>query len=1344
MNRNASVASGTGSLIQSLSALHVSDVSKISIDDVYQKVLQAAIIDYRIEPRFRNPIQVPKLAPKPTLSPSSTSSSSSNTIPRSPSNSKRLSYNSTAGYGSGSGSGSSSKHLNKLLSHFDSKDEKSSTKLPKDAVKNLKFIINSIALKKTHKHLPASTRRCCLSFYSMIDQIPPSDTRSPEALIGEYTKAINKEIQFIKDPNQEINVTIFKEISAFISILIETIQYERNSEAAVAHLQEIKSSLESKTKTMVNYNNGSNNNNNSNIQDDIAYIEPPCGLNEMSLAQHVAQIFHKDSKTVQNDINRLKDSSTETALQEDLKGLIVSITHDSGIYNKEDFTTEARYKQWKEKEEIGITSLLAKLKRPTAMKRQTLPKSKSSTYYVIPLLTREYFIKFVEACLKFHKDSDVLFSNITNELIQQVATFWRINDPARASLIFTAANNTILNITTSTGEILDIDTEKAQSVLSFAFNTIKDENDMDVLEWPEPDKREWSNNIQILYLQTMATIRDLLSGIFGSTKPKFKIYLMFLEFIAQDPTFEEYIEKSGLPKKWERKLTLALGKAIDAKYVEILSQIPRDNTLELGNVYEAALEIIQTLTTTQQRFKSPFMGFLPVTHIATREFTSGFARDSKAMLYHIVNTIKEQQNGDIYLIPYNDCIELYQKLSDIRYSYSQVVNINKKPFPFKLEQFFYPFVERFVHDTETQLKDLTTKAFDADDFELKEGEDASFSKSSSSVKDCLSIFKTPLNILKDLDWQNEYQINKLYTVIIKGISEAITMYGYKCLDLINNDLNDEDDQPQDELMATQEEETNAMRWLSGVKAAVTGSVRIEPPKPYKFKKRTCVALNNLGAMLENIDRLEELINPEKVSSVIQRYEGSAKSSSSINLFSIKIVKAENLRAMGADGFSDTYVMLTDSNSRTTIGKTRMILDDLNPQWNEEFEFTVPATNPGFITATVWDDSKAKVRSHEIVGRTTIHLDPRKYNDNGIPHERWFDLDTQGRLLCSISMESEKVDALFCLGRAHRSLVRVRDRTITLMVNKFSKFIFYSLSRPTLKTICGSNGSIRPDKELLRSAIAPLGNYLNANLQVLAETLTIKLLFMIMLEAWSVILTTADLLLLPPLSAAKNSLLNRNDSGSTKWQAAVSSTFATLGGNSNRPLTQIELEVTFEWLKTLCVEFFYANGEGPPLEKLQDQRYQRLLLIPVHYVTDSSQLMEELQQLVPVVNKYIKEKNYYDISDSLNNNSNSTNKSKQNKTSNSLKLTRSGTVARSKTIMAQGSAQARAKAEKEVKEAESDPLAIKAEVEDIILRILIAKGEKHYVARRLEEREAVARITQTEILARAAAQGIRIV
>lgn len=1188
--------------------------------------------------------------------------------------------------------------------HFDLKLENESgvPRLPKDTVKNLRTLLGNIATKKLGRTLSESTKRCLLSFYNDLYSIRTQDERDCSYLVASYTKSISKELQFINaDKKMEDNAVLYRELLEFLAILIQAVQTERNSEAVVAYLKEMKQDIETQRERFYTVSSPS--------ATPASFVEPSFLVAEMPQAQLVGSLFGMTSLSVQADIDMLKNSSTEKILEDDLKGILASLHADTGPFIPSDFPNQEAYKKWKNAEFASIAALLSKIKRPTGMARQ----ESNPRQHVIPKQPRAAYICVVEACLrKRPADGSVLFENTTLELLSLLASYWRISETTRAVLLFSAANNSIINISDPTGKVVDVDTETAQAIIMAAGNMIKSEESLDMTAWPEPDQREWANNIQMLYVQNMNCIRKKFADLFAPTAPRFNPYLILLhEFLEQDPTFE-YLEASGLVKKWQRKFTLALGRAIDSKYAEIVGKIPRDNSISVLHVYNVADEILTILKTVNARYKNPFMGFLKVRFIVTKELTTGFGVDLKAILQHLLDTTR--RDGLIDSIPHDDAVSLYKMLCDIRHVYSQIEN---KPFPMPLERFFYPFIENFALLALEKTTALIKNAFEKDPLTLPEDE-SSETRASSSATNALRIFHQNVGVIRSLGWADPYQEAKLYTILLQGISEAAVAYGYCCLESAVSELA-ESAEP---VLTLQEEESNAVRLFGQVKAAVTGLARLEPPSPYQFTTKTCVLLNDIGAVLEGLDHLEETVNPENVLAIVRGREGEPESVSSLNLFLIKIVRAENLMAKGSDGFSDAYVVLTDLSLRLTIGKTRKIDDDLNPHWNEEFELAVPSTNPGYISVTVWDDLRSTMTNQEILGRTTIHLDPRRFNDSGMPQENWFELDTQGRILCLILMESEKVDAMFSLGRAHRLLVRVRDRIVTLMVDKFLRFIYYSLLRPTLKAVCGSAGTIRPEKATLRAAIVPLGNYLNANLEVLAQLLSGRMLFKVMHEAWSVVLTTADSLLLPPLSSAI--MKDGETSGSSAlWKSAL----ASLGGAGERPLTQVELEVVFEWLRILCIEFFYANGEGLPLEKLQDQRYQRLLLVPVHYVTEVELLLEELRQLSPKVDKYIKEKNYIAIAGPRQMNLKS----------------KAGTIARSKTIMAQGSSRARAQAKKDIKEAQADPLAIAAETEDVILRVLIAKGQKTYVKKRMENRGVIARSTQTEMLAQAAASGYRI-
>ena len=77
-------------------------------------------------------------------------------------------------------------------------------------------------------------------------------------------------------------------------------------------------------------------------------------------------------------------------------------------------------------------------------------------------------------------------------------------------------------------------------------------------------------------------------------------------------------------------------------------------------------------------------------------------------------------------------------------------------------------------------------------------------------------------------------------------------------------------------------------------------------------------------------------------------------------------------------------------------------------------FDISVEKPLWLMVSVRD--RALIGKHDTVGREYICLDPRLYSDF-LTHDVWKTLDTQGRILLRISMESEKDDIQFYFGGA---------------------------------------------------------------------------------------------------------------------------------------------------------------------------------------------------------------------------------------------------------------------------------------------------------------------------------------
>lgn len=76
----------------------------------------------------------------------------------------------------------------------------------------------------------------------------------------------------------------------------------------------------------------------------------------------------------------------------------------------------------------------------------------------------------------------------------------------------------------------------------------------------------------------------------------------------------------------------------------------------------------------------------------------------------------------------------------------------------------------------------------------------------------------------------------------------------------------------------------------------------------------------------------------------------------------------------------------------------------------------------------------------------------------------------------------------------------------------------------------------------------------------------------MSKIWKEILSVIEALLVPPLSAVPS---------------------------EQRPLSDKEVYIVIRWLKGLS-NFFYAGGEGMPIEDIQNPRFRELLALPLYY------------------------------------------------------------------------------------------------------------------------------------------------
>lgn len=224
-------------------------------------------------------------------------------------------------------------------------------------------------------------------------------------------------------------------------------------------------------------------------------------------------------------------------------------------------------------------------------------------------------------------------------------------------------------------------------------------------------------------------------------------------------------------------------------------------------------------------------------------------------------------------------------------------------------------------------------------------------------------------------------------------------------------------------------------------------------------------LNNIEFAVQQLDVLEKTMNVDACAAVLAKIAApKEKRRTSKYVFTIKIVEAEELKACDPNGTSDPYVVLGDEYQKR-LAKTRVVMRNLNPRWDESVDITVSgALN---IIATIWDWDT--FGDHDYVGRTSLKLDPAHFSDY-MPREYWLNLDTQGRLLLRVSMEGERDDIQFYFGKAFRLLKRTeRDMTrkitdkvslLPLTVDRFNVCLAFAIHQLFIITRCTEACNVR--------------------------------------------------------------------------------------------------------------------------------------------------------------------------------------------------------------------------------------------------------------------------------------------
>ncbi|KAH6898299.1 hypothetical protein B0T10DRAFT_103412 [Thelonectria olida] len=981
---------------------------------------------------------------------------------------------------------------------------------------------------------------------------------------------------------------------------------------------------------------------------------------DMPLVQVVASIFGMSPSEAQAEINDNKQTWTEEAALQDLKSYQTRLNANlPGALRSQDFDLEESFLEWKESEAPQLSKMILDIltAKPELAKSSTgldkaLPTRPQSTfndkayadlsralsnstdgtlafdpsfnlaslslggdssiraveeaiYTFIPPEPRAFFKYILQQAMGFdqiHTNPDLDYQPLSKQsmdLLTELCVRWRVPQFSRLIVLIEVSARKFVD--------RELVPEELDSVFDFIKAPLPEAKKpphmhMYTAALTEIDPSRWTVHDFAVYQHTLSSIHetllrelyDLMEKCYDVKPPQIAAVLYIMDnHVLHDPCFSP---RADAATEFADHLSQALRqRAADAyrQYMEKEIPVQREEW-EFGHVVKLGKTVIKLCDRIKKRYKKTpeIMGVNPLAILVEEVFPS-FEEDANAIIATILNNAAENNTE----IDIQDGFDLYKELVEIRQLHQE--SLPGRPFAFSVEELLVDFVWRWIRATEDRMDEYVDQAIRQDQFQVRSETPGQApldsERHSVSIIDMFMLFNQSIDQVLRLEWRNEEHHARFMTALSRAFAAGIGKY----CEIVDSRFAKEMDRPSAEELAAQTQSTQD-RWMQLAKDAWNNKDRVEP---FQFYAESFVKLNNIEYAMQELDKLEKTMDPDECAAILEKIDGPKKKARRPNkyTFTIKVVEAEDLKACDPNGYSDPYVVFGDEYQKR-LHKTRIIMKNLNPRWDETFDVTVQG--PVNLIATIWDYDT--FGDHDYVGRTSLKLDPVHFSDY-LPREFWLDLDSQGRLLIRVSMEGERDDIQFHFGKAFRHLKRTERDMVRKITDKLTTQINATLSVETLRNLLGTGGIGASVTSLwkkrastipvttpsqIEGALTPLFAYFDENFAIMKLTLTDATMIAVMTRLWKEVLMVIENLLVPPLSE-KPSL--------------------------KKPLSRKELDVVYHWLEMLFT-FFNARDEhsgeqlGVPAEVLKSPKWHELASLNFFYFEDTNSLIRESERM----------------------------------------------------------------------------------------------------------------------------------
>ncbi|RAL63192.1 hypothetical protein DID88_004271 [Monilinia fructigena] len=916
----------------------------------------------------------------------------------------------------------------------------------------------------------------------------------------------------------------------------------------------------------------------TNSQD--LYVNSSTGPGGGHSIEVTAPIFGMSNAEVQTDIDLNKNIWTESAALNDLKSYQHCLNANTKrTLRSEDFDVDEGYQAWKRAEIPELSAMISEIlqARPDLVKAS----SKNGALPPLPPLTVPSPGADDQAYADLARTIAIPLSKQSLELLTELCVRWRIPQFSRLILFLDVASQKFLD--------QEIGLDELDSAFEFIKNPPSEPKRAHThthsASLSSFDHNHWTIHDFALYRQILTNLHDallrdlydLLQHCYEAKPPSPGPVLLILEtHIKSDPLFST--SPGGYNAYVEQLVEGLKSKAAEVYREYLEAEVPQNQEeWEFFHVVQLGKSVVKLCERIQKRYrKNPeIMGVNPLT-ILVETMLPSFEDDANDLVQRILHVAHMKDSE----VPLQDGFDLYKELVDI-------------------QDLLADFVWRWIRTADAKTVDLVDQAIKQDQFQVRsdhpDNVPSDDERHSVSIIDIFRLFNQMADQIFQLNWADPIQHAKFMTALSKSFGIGLARY----CEVIEQKFSKEMDRlsPAQEAAASQSKQE---KWMQLAKEAWNNKEKIEP---FQFYPESFVKLNNIEYAVQQLDTLEKTLNVDACADLLAKNAPPVekKRRSAKYVFTIKIVEGEDLKSCDPNGTSDPYVVLGDEYQKR-LAKTRVIMRNLNPRWDESVDITVQG--PLNIIATIWDWDT--FGDHDYVGRTSLKLDPAHFSDY-MPREYWLNLDTQGRLLLRVSMEGERDDIQFYFGKAFRLLKRTERDMTRKITDKLSQYINNSLSQEALRGLLSRGISVASVTSLwknrqsvaptlgpqdVENALKPLFNYFDENFAIMKQTLTDASMIMVMTRLWKEVLLALESLLVPPLS----------DKPSTQ-----------------RPLTQQEMDIVFKWLE-LLFEFFHARDEetgeamGVPADVLKSPKYHELASLNFFYFDTTDNLIRTSERM----------------------------------------------------------------------------------------------------------------------------------